>query len=49
MLNYKIPLIITGFSVGSFEDFGSLEKGCLNRDSNGFPLARAKNQRESWN
>ena len=42
-----MALIIIGFVVGSFEDFGSLEKACLKRDSNSFRLALVKNQREN--
>ena len=44
--NFKIALIIIRFIVESFEDFGSLERGSLKKNSSGFRLACVKNQRE---
>ena len=46
--NLKIALITIEFIVGSFENFGSLEKSCLKKkNSNVFFLAAVKNQREN--
>ena len=44
--NFRIALIIIGFIIGSFEDFDSLEKA-VKKDSNGFRLLCAENQREN--
>ena len=40
--NFKIALITIGFIVGSFKDFGNLEK-----DSNSFRFARVKETRRN--
>ena len=44
----KIALVTVRFIVGSFEKFGSFEKGRLKKKHpNSFHLAFAKNQREN--